>query len=112
MLADKKQSEQQTGVALVVKFLFCLPYLEGRSRFHVLGPLDKDSMTDDVRPANTRPLELLRSSGFFSGLALHFMLGSAQVTTRRTLRRTSIKVQLRMTFMDVCCGPPFVQLAA
>jgi hypothetical protein len=28
------------------------------------------------------------------------------MTVRRTLRRISIKVQLRMIFMDVCCGPP------
>jgi hypothetical protein len=25
---------------------------------------------------------------------------------RLTLRRIPIKVQLRMIFMDVCCGPP------
>jgi len=53
-----------------------------------------------------------RSYKYFSGMAFYFMLGSGQVTTRRTLRRTSIKVQLRMTFMDVCCGPPLVQLPA
>jgi hypothetical protein len=29
------------------------------------------------------------------------------MTTRRTIRRTSIKVQLRINHMDVCCGPPF-----
>jgi hypothetical protein len=52
------------------------------------------------------------SSGFFSGLALPFMVGSGQVTTRRTIRRTAIKVQLRMTFMDVCCGPPNLPIAA
>jgi hypothetical protein len=29
---------------------------------------------------------------------------------RRTLKKTSIKVQLRINHMDVCCGPPSVFL--
>jgi hypothetical protein len=31
---------------------------------------------------------------------------STFMTARQTLRRIPIKVQLRMIFMDVCCGPP------
>jgi hypothetical protein len=31
---------------------------------------------------------------------------STLMIMRRSLRRISIKVQLRMIFMDVCCGPP------
>jgi hypothetical protein len=51
-------------------------------------------------------IPVFRASQNFSRMLEISVIRSAQVTTRRTLRRTSIKVQLRINHMDVCCGPP------
>lgn len=35
-----------------------------------------------------------------------------EVIMRRTYRHISLRVQLRITHMDVCCGPPIVYVPA
>lgn len=60
----------------------------------------------DLVPILSRGRRLTRGMRFPYGIFIWAGLCSGQVTARRTIRRTSIKVQLRINHMDVCCGPP------
>jgi hypothetical protein len=46
------------------------------------------------------------------GCGALFVLRSIHVITRRSIRLISIKVQLRINHMDVCCGPPTHSISA
>jgi hypothetical protein len=50
--------------------------------------------------------------GFLYGIITTRVLSYTEMIVRRTIRLTSIKVQLRITHMDVCCGPPCTNLSS